>query len=115
MTIRKFRARFVAGDIVGGWIEDFQYTVPKSDIYTMLNCLSNVEVTQYIGHKDRHEVEMYEGDIVKYLDNTSKGLVTKVVPITDILWLPDFSCSKWEEIIGNKYDTPELWKELLEQ
>src|SRR5438309_296419 len=56
------------------------------------------------GLLDHHDKPIYEGDIVEYIDNTSKGLVKKITTITDIRHLPDFSCSKWEEIIGNIYE-----------
>src|SRR6266487_296836 len=59
-----------------------------------------VELMQYTGLHDKHGKEIFEGDIVKYLDNTSAGLVEKIVVIEDIRRLPDFGCSKWEEIIG---------------
>ena len=68
---------------------------------------------EYIGRLDHHEPcqDIYEGDIVEYIDNTSRGLVKKIAVIRDIRHLPDFSCSKWEEIIGNCYEHPELLKE----
>ncbi|HYU75619.1 MAG TPA: YopX family protein [Ktedonobacteraceae bacterium] len=65
---------------------------------------------EFTGRIDRLGKEMYEGDIVAYLDNTSQGLVKKTVTITDIRSLPHFGCSKWEEIIGNIYENGDLLK-----
>ena len=70
--------------------------------------LDEVELMQYTGLKDKHDKEVYEGDIVEYLDNTSQGLVKKTVTIEDIRYLPDFTCSKWQEVIGNIYQHPHL-------
>ena|SRR6266487_2812713 len=64
-------------------------------------------IMQYTGLKDKNGKEIYEGDIIEYLDNTSQGFVKKTATITDIRSLPDFGCSKWEEIIGNIYENPE--------
>ncbi len=69
------------------------------------------ELVQFTGLLDHHDKEIYEGDIIEYIDNTSRGLVKKIVTITDIRHLPDFSCSKWEGIIGNIYENPELVRE----
>jgi hypothetical protein len=67
-------------------------------------------VGECIGRLDHHDKEIYEGDVIEYIDNTSQGLVKSIVTIMDIRYLPDFTCSKWEEIIGNIHDSPELLK-----
>lgn len=63
-------------------------------------------VGQFTGLTSCNGREIYEGDIIKYLDNTSQGLVEKTVVIEDIRHLPDFICSQWQGIIGNIYETP---------
>ncbi len=67
-----------------------------------------IVLMQCTGLQDRNDKEIYEGDIVRYLDNTSWGLVEKTATIEDIRHLPDFTCSKWEEVIGNIWENREL-------
>jgi uncharacterized phage protein (TIGR01671 family) len=77
--------------------------------------LADIELMEFTGLYDKHGKEICEGDIVEYLDNTSQGLVKKIVVISDIRHLPDFGCSKWEEIIGNIYEHNDDIKRLLEE
>ena len=64
-------------------------------------------IMQFTGLKDSKKVEIYEGDIVRYGDNTKSGIVEKLIIVKDIRFLPDFSCSKWEKVIGNIYENHE--------
>jgi uncharacterized phage protein (TIGR01671 family) len=83
-------------------------TVPKEKYYRGLVDSENGILMQFTGLADRNSKEIYESDIVRYLDNTGYGLVEKTAFIEDIRHLPDFTCSKWEEVIGNMWEHPEL-------
>ena len=75
-----------------------------------LNDDKEIVLMQFTGLLDKNGKEIYEGDIVKYSDNTKSGIVEKLTIIEDIRFLPDFSCSKWEKVISNIYENPELLK-----
>lgn len=65
-------------------------------------------VSQWTGCVDQQGKDIYEDDIVEYLENTGWGLIKKTVTIDDMRNLPDFTCSKWEKVIGNIYEDTEL-------
>lgn len=61
-----------------------------------------------IGRVDDNDKEIYEGDVVEHMQNTSIGRMKRVAVISDIRHLPDFSCSKEVKVIGNLRESPEL-------
>ena len=75
--------------------------------------IEGIVFNEFTGLLDDRNKEIYEADIIAYLDNTSQGLVAKTAIITDIRHLPDFSCAKWYRVIGTIYERPDLvqWEE----
>ncbi len=85
----------------------------------------DVVLMQYTGLKDKNGVEIYEGDVVKYVVNPhyefENGKRTGVVKFEDGRFTPlpghthsddlsDFENDKFE-VIGNIYENPNLLKE----
>lgn len=98
--------------------------------YDDLHYLDDVFLMQYTGLKDRNEKEIYEGDILKYVDNwefpneddTSHHLIywdKERARFTDLRIEDGDSLCSYEDgidwisdskIVGNKFENPELLK-----
>lgn len=109
-----------------GWIQGFNLynfhdyynkgTEPRIGRYELTWMLSEIELIECTGLKDRNNVEIYEGDILKQLWGIEKkGVVEFDKKCAQFRFSAhtiynDFACTSSDdyEIIGNIYNNPEL-------
>lgn len=79
-------------------------------------------LSQYTNLKDKNNVEIYEGDIVKYVDADGSDVFTNMGEVVydtfgftfsnrNSVEMNDFAFEYDVEVIGNIYENPELLKE----
>jgi len=117
----KFRA-FIKNEIGG-----FMITSDNSDCFMVSNGNgfvvydenkntledSEFELMQFTGLKDKHNKEIYEGDICKHNEDISEikyweGAFIFNKYATHNYSLTNFACCRTFEVIGNIYENPEL-------
>ena len=115
---RKDNAEWVYGNFVRGCVNDFAYIVEFGNKELCRNYVEVIPSTigQYIGLTDKNGKRISEGDIVKgkdnlernlavggYIDHENGSFVIVGEFMTHYRWL-DYEL----EVIGNRYDDPEL-------
>lgn len=97
------------------WSNLFPWGTPQNDKSTIIIGIMPryFDFMQYTGLKDRHGVEIYEGDIVRFYDE--QGSVDWIESMA--MWIFRLPDGEWRnfvdngepfEVIGNIYGNPEL-------
>lgn len=100
----KFRAR----DNEGAWI--YSKPMPDMSFWKWVQYDSTTIFNESTGLKDRHGVEIYEGDIIRIKNNHGYFIKKSVAWNNGNRW-QGFRVGKGDreiEVIGNVYENPEL-------
>ena len=96
-----------------GGISDFN--IDDGERFFVAENTDYFELMQYTGRKDKNEKEIYEGDIVMWIDTYQKphnhqvGWLERWACWDFPIWASDTDRGLYEmEIVGNIYENPEL-------
>ena len=115
----KFRAWDVLNNKMLNWGDIFH--LPAWEIFPGTPEQRPFNIMQYTGLQDRNGREIYEGDIIEFLENESgetwtakivfENLAFKALDVEDGGYEYDFDDLTEIEVIGNIYENPEILKD----
>ncbi|WP_426981291.1 YopX family protein [Bacillus pseudomycoides] len=107
----------VDGNIASGMIVNWDYVKQSSYLIDALN--GKFPIMQYTGLKDKNGIEIFDGDIVKISGHPFQGSIdidgnyevgyNEYMELSCGGWYL-FRMRHWAEVIGNKFENPELIK-----
>lgn len=104
----KFRAWSLINE---RWVQPTsQYEIGEKSFLRVGGFRDGVEVMQFTGLYDKNGKEIYEGDIIE--DNLGTRYICHLLEPDKIIRQPKSNSNffKWNKIIGNIYENPELLK-----
>ena len=115
----KFRAWNALNKKMLDWGDIFH--LPAWEIFPGTPEQRPFNIMQYTGLKDKNDREIYEGDIIEFLENESgetwtakivfENLAFKALDVEDEGYEYDFDDLSDIEVIGNIYENPEILKD----
>src|SRR5699024_1781151 len=108
-------------ELVFGWddgnLQKISYYWEDYGEYLSTSKLGDVVLMQSTGILEKNGAEIYEGDVVTYKDNRGRKRIGKINYANAKYYIGNFEVLGYAsaryglEVIGNKYENPELLKE----